>query len=316
MLLVFRRKSMTKKQAALSYGVIAVLLLLLYYPALVWLGKSWAIDPYYTHGFLIPPVAALLAWRQWRYVRIEPPVSGLSVDPPSESSLSRKGAPAWRPFLSRLSGLAWSGLLLIVASLGVAVWAMRWQNHVVVSFTLVSMLGGILLFLEGWLRVKRWLFPLLFLCFMIPLPFIDLASPWLEAFAAKSATTLARAVGIAAAHQGGEITLPSLTLVVGAPCSGLRSLVAMVTLSVGWVYIIEGRLVPKAVMLIAIVPLVLLSNVLRIFALLVVAVTLGEKAALTYYHDWSSPILFLVSLALLLVLGKVLGCSKVREDIF
>ncbi len=307
---------MTKRQATLSYGVIAALLLMLYYPALVWLAKSWAIDPYYTHGFLIPIVSALLAWRQWRYVRSEPPVSNLSVRHFSESPLSENGAPVGRLSLTRLSGLSWSGLFLIASSLGVAAWAMRWQNHVVVSFTLVSMLGGILLFLEGWLRVKRWLFPLLFLCFMIPLPFIDLASPWLEAFAAKSATTLARAVGIAAAHQGGEITLPSLTLVVGAPCSGLRSLVAMVTLSVGWVYIVEGRLVSKAALLIAIVPLVLLSNVLRIFALLVVAVTLGETAALTYYHDWSSPILFLVSLALLLILGKVLGCSKVREDIF
>jgi exosortase len=181
---------------------------------------------------------------------------------------------------------------------------------------LISLLVGILLFLEGWPRLRHWLFPLLFLAFMVPLPFVDLASPWLESFTAESATTLARLVGIAATHQGGEIALPNTTIVVGAPCSGLRSLVTMITVGVAWVYLVEGRLTAKAVMLAAVVPLVALSNVLRVTILLVVAVVLGEEAALTYYHDWSSPILFLMALGLLLVLGKSLGCSRIRDDIF
>lgn len=280
-------------QATVGYGMIAGLLITLYYPAMAWLARSWVVNPYYTHGFLVPPISVLLAWRQWHIVRKTPPARG--------------------PTLDRVSAL---GFILTTASLGAVVWAMRWQNYVVVSFTLVAMLLGILLFLEGWARVRRWLFPLLFLCFMVPLPFIDLASPWMETFAADSATSLAQLFGIAASHQGGEITLPALTLVVGAPCSGLRSLVAMVTVSVGWVYVVEGRLAAKTAMVIVIIPLVMLSNVLRILVLLLVAVYFGETAALTYYHDWSSPILFLVSLGLLLVLGKVLGCSKVREDIF
>ncbi|MGD8737788.1 MAG: archaeosortase/exosortase family protein, partial [Anaerolineae bacterium] len=72
----------------------------------------------------------------------------------------------------------------------------------------------------------------------------------------------------------------------------------------------------KAALLLAIVPLVALSNVLRIAILLVVAVVFGQEVALSYYHDWSSPILFLMALGLLLVLGKVLGCSRIRDDIF
>jgi exosortase/archaeosortase family protein len=90
----------------------------------------------------------------------------------------------------------------------------------------------------------------------------------------------------------------------------------MITVGVVWVYLVEGRPAAKALLLVAIVPLVALSNVLRIFILLVVAALFGEEVALTYYHDWSSPILFLMALGLLLVLGRVLGCSRVREDIF
>jgi exosortase len=275
------------RTAAVAYPLIVGLLLLLLYPALVWLFRSWLSNPYYTHGFLIPPIAALLAWRQWRYAAAEPRHGG-----------------------------TWIGISLTVASLAAIVWAMRWQNYFVVSLALVALLAGILLYLEGWARFKHWLFPVLFLAFMVPLPFVDLASPWLESFTAQAATALARLGGISALHQGGEITLPNTTITVGAPCSGLRSLVTMITVAVGWIYLVEGRLWAKALMLAAVVPLVILSNVLRIAILLAVAAFLGEDVALSYYHDWSSPILFLMALGLLLIFGKVLGCSRVRQDIF
>jgi exosortase len=267
--------------------VILGLLALLLYPAMVWLVRSWLSNPYYTHGFLVPIIAALLAWRQWRYLASE----------------SRQGG-------------NWIGIVVTVVGLTVIVWAMRWQNYFVVVLALVALLIGIILYLEGWSRLRFWLFPLLFLAFMVPLPFVDLASPWLESFTAQSATTLARLVGIEAIQQGGEITLPNTAITVGAPCSGLRSLVTMITVGVAWVYLVEGRPTAKALLLAAVVPLVAVSNVLRITILLIVAALFGEDVALSYYHDWSSPILFLMALGLLLVLGKVLGCWRVREDIF
>lgn len=275
------------KKALVAYTIIAVLLVLLAYPVLVWLVKSWLSNPYYSHGFLIPIISALIAWRQWRWFRAEP----------------RQGS-------------TWPGLILSVASLAVTLWALRWQNYVVASLALIGLLAGILLFLEGWPRLKRWLFPLLFLAFAVPLPFIDLASPWLESFTAQTAAALARLVGIEVVQQGGEIMLPNTTIVVGAPCSGLRSLVTMITVAVAWIYLVEGRWQAKAIMLIAVVPLVAFSNILRVAILLVVAVTLGEDAALSYYHDWSSPILFMMALGLMLFLGKLLGCSQIRDDIF
>ncbi len=275
------------RRPLVAYSIIAALMLLLAYPTLIWLVRSWLSNPYYTHGFLIPPIAGLVAWRQWRHLTAEP----------------------------RL-GNTWLGISLMVPSLALVVWALRWQNHFVAALGLVALLLGILLYLEGWLRLRHWLFPVLFLVFAVPLPFIDLASPWLESFTAQSATGLARLFGISALQQGGEIMLPNTTIVVGAPCSGLRSLVTMITVAVLWIYMTEGKLAAKAVMLVAAVPLVALSNVLRIAILLVVAVTIGEEAALSYYHDWSSPILFLMALGLLLALGRVLGCYRVRDDLF
>jgi exosortase len=279
---------MTKEKATLfTYSAIAVLLVLLSYPVLVWLVRTWLTNPYYTHGFLIPPLAGLLAWRQWRRVLSEP-----------------------------RHGLPWPGLLLTLVSLGTLVWALRWMNHVAAGLALVAAVAGILLFLEGWPRLRHWAFPLLLLALAVPLPYVDLASPWFEALTARYASGLARLVGIAAVQQGGEISVPGTRVLVGAPCSGLRSLVTMVTVGVGWVYLIQGHALAKAGLLLSILPLVAISNVLRVGLLLVVAVVWGQEAALTYYHDWSSPVLFLLALGLFLVVAKVLGCSRIRDDIF
>jgi exosortase len=275
------------KTAAIAYVTIAGLLLLLGYPALVWLVQSWLSNPYYSHGFLVPSIAALLAWRQWRHLSAEPRQAG-----------------------------GWPGIVIMVLGLAAIVWTMRWQTYFAAALSMVGLVLGIIIYLEGWSRARYWLFPLFFLVLMVPLPFVDLASPWLEAFTARWATVLAGSVGIAAIQQGGEITLSNGTIAVGAPCSGLRSLVAMTTLVVGWIYLVQGRLAAKALLLAAAIPLVALSNVLRISILLVVATLFGQEAALSYYHDWSSPLLFLIAVGLLLLLGKVLGCSRVRDDIF
>jgi len=270
-----------------AYLAISGLTLLLLYPALAWLVASWLSNPYYSHGFLIPPVAALLAWRQWPLLRAEP----------------RRGE-------------TWAGLGLTAASLAAIVWAMRWQNYVAVWLAAVALLIGVLLYLEGWLRLRHWLFPLLFLGLMVPLPFIDRLSPWFESLTARWATALASLAGIAATQQGGEIALPGTTIVVGAPCSGLRSLLAMVTVGLIWIYLVQGRPAAKALMVAAIAPLAIASNVLRIALLLVIAVWWGPEPALTYYHDWSGLVLFLVALGSLLAWGRVLGCYRVRDDIF
>jgi exosortase len=275
------------RTGSIAYAIIAALLAALAYPALAWLVQSWATSPYYSHGFLVPPLAALLAWRQWRHLKAEP-----------------------------RHGDTWLGIFITIAALAAVLWAMRWQNYLLASLALIALLGGILLYLEGRARVRHWLFPVLFLAFMVPLPFVDRASPWFESFTASTAAALAHLVGIPAVQQGGEISLPGTTILVGAPCSGLRSLVAMVTVAVGWIYLVEGRLAAKATMLAAVVPLAALSNVVRITLLIVIAAAFGQEPALTYYHDWSSPILFLLALGLLLVLGQVLGCARVRDDIF
>jgi len=278
---------LTRKTALAIYLLLAALLALLAYPAGVWLVRSWLTNPYYTHGFLIPPLTALLIWGQWRTLAAVP----------------RQGG-------------SWLGLVAAAVLLGVALWAQSWQNYAVVLWAVIGLAAALVLYLEGWPRLRLLFFPLLFLALAVPLPIVDRASPWFEAFTARWATGLAQRVGIQAQQMGGEIALPNTTVVVGAPCSGLRSLVTMITLAVGWIYIVQGRWWAKLILLVAVVPLAALANVLRVGLLLVVAQVWGADAALTYYHDWSSPILFLTALGLLLLAGRLLQCHRIRDDFF
>jgi exosortase len=203
-----------------------------------------------------------------------------------------------------------------MASLALLTWA-EWHSHYVLAcFAWIALLAGILLYLEGWARLKVWLFPILFLVLAVPLPVVDRLSPWLEAFTAWAAAGLVRLAGIPVYQQGGEISLPGSTIVVGAPCSGLRSLVALFALGLVWVYVVDGKLHCKLALLVSIVPLTLASNVVRIAILLALAVWRGTEVAMGYYHTWSSPLLFVLSVGLLLTLGKVLGCARPRDDLF
>jgi exosortase len=274
------------KKDLIAYVAIALLLVLLTWPALVWLWDSWLGNPYYSHGLLIPPVAAFLAWRQYRKVRQTP----------------RQGG-------------SWVAVVVAVLALASVLWTMLWQNYTFALLAALVLLAAALVYLEGWRRMWPWAFPWLLLAISIPLPFIDSLSPWMESFTAGASASAVRLLGVNVVQRGSELSLPGTTFIVGAPCSGMRSLVAMATLGLIWVYLVQGRAWAKGIMLAAILPLVLVSNGARVAIILALAHFSSVGAALTF-HEWSSPVLFVIALGLLVLLGRTLGCYRLREDIF
>ena len=116
--------------------------------------------------------------------------------------------------------------------------------------------------------------------------------------------------------NGAQVTLPNASLVVGAQCSGLRSIVTLLTLVALVVFLVEGSGKAKALLALSSIPIAVVGNVLRIASLLVVGNAWGVDAAFTYYHDYSGIVFFLSALGLLLLFSWVLGCREIREDIF
>jgi exosortase len=264
-------------------GVVAGILGLLFGPTLRWLVISWLGNPYYSHGFLIPLVAGFLAWRRKEVLRERSP-----------SNL---------------------GLLVVAAGVGVHLAVLPWRMYVVSALALIVVLWGLVLTFAGRRAARTLAFPFIFSALAIPLPWVERFSPPLEAFVARWATVCVRAIGVAASNIGSQVQLASQAFTVGAPCSGLRSIVALLTLTVLFIYIVRGPWWGKVTLLVAALPIAILSNLLRVSSLFWVADNLGAEAGLRYFHTFSSPVLFLTAFALLLVSSRVLRCTELRSDL-
>jgi exosortase len=270
------------KRPALAAALVGALLLALSYPTLRWLVNEWLTNDYYSHGWLVLPVSVYLAWRQW---------------PKGERTPANLG-------LIPLS----AGLLgYLVALLNKA--------HFLAALALILLLAGLVWFFLGARALRRLAFPLGFLVFMVPLPFVERASLPLQLLTGSCSTAVAQLVGVDATVHGAQVTLPNVDLVVGAQCSGLRSIVALFTLVAIFVYVVDGPWWGRLLLVISAIPVAILGNVVRVASLLWVADTFGAGAGMTYYHDYSGIVFFLFAFALLLLLSRAFRCREIRADI-
>ena len=273
-----------KLQNILGWGAALGLMGILAYPAAKWLVVQWLSNDYYSHGLLVPLVSAYFAWRAQRQRRDE-------------------SAPANAALALLIGGAA---LYLIGEALAASYLS---------ALALIALLGGLIGFLGSREMLRRLAFPLIYLVLAVPFPFVDGLAVGMGALTAGWASALARLLGVPAVNEGAQVTLPTCSLVVGAPCSGVRSLVSLLALATVWAYVVRGSRAARLALLIVAVPLAALTNLLRVTSLLWVADRWGVETALHYYHDFSGPVFFALGLAGLLAASWGLKCRDLRSDI-
>ncbi len=271
------------------YGIIGALvagglLVILFWPTLLWLSRQWSSNDYYAHGPLVPLVSAFLMWRRW-------------------------GAP------HPTRNATYIGLAVLFGGIGANIWAVSARAPYLSAICLIVVLSGLILFLRGADALYRLAFPLAFLIAAIPFPFVERASVPLQVVTAYWSTKLASLLGLEVIQAGSQLSLEGCSLVVGAPCSGLRSLVTFTSLVALLLYITRGTWFAKVALLALALPVALLVNVLRVTSLLAVAHLWGEEVALQYYHSFFGIVFYAISLSLLFLLVRVLKCHEIRSDI-
>ncbi len=275
----------TRKREIIGAVVILGLVAMLFSSTFAWLVYNWLNNSYYSHGFLVPLISGFFLWRRR---------DSLGQDKREPSNL---------------------GLVVLGISLTAYLVAQVWQAYHLSAFAFIVLLAGLALYFLGEKATQRISFPLFFLFLMIPLPLINRLSPTLEAFTAKLSTAAVRMLGVAATNLGSQVQLQNSSFVVGAACSGLNSIVALSTLVVIFVYILEGSHLAKTTLLIMAVPIAIVANVFRVSSLLVIADLFGAEAGMRYFHNYSSPVLFLLAFLLLILVSRLVGCSELRRDI-
>ena len=181
---------------------------------------------------------------------------------------------------------------------------------------MIVIIAGLVWYLLGTAALRRFAFPIGFLFFMVPLPFVEPLSVPLALLTGAVSAAIVRLFGVPIIINGAQITLPNAELVVGAQCSGLRSIVTLMTLVALVIFLLEGAWWKKLLLALSSIIIAAFGNIMRVASLLVVANTWGADAAFKYYHDYSGMVFFLSALALLLLFSWVLGCREIRDDIF
>ena len=264
-----RRQWVALALLAASFGAV-------YGQVLVRLAYDWWHDDNYSHGFLIPPLALYLAWDR----------------------RDRLSAAIVKPALS--------GLAVVLAGLAVLVAGRLGAELFITRVSVIGTLAGIILFLWGWRRLRVLIFPLAVLLLMIPIPaivFNEITFP-LQLWASRFGEATLTAAGIPVLREGNIIVLANTTLEVAEACSGIRSLVSLLTLGIMLGYFFERRQVARVLLAICTVPVAVIANASRVAATGIAAHYYGPAAAEGVLHTFSGWLVFIVAFCLLFGLQR------------
>ena len=271
---------------------IAAGLAFLYFTVLVKLENDWWHDENYSHGLLIPFVITFIVWQE------------------------RKQISEWeaRP-------ATWVGAIGISFSL-FALWAGTAGAELFVQrASLVLMLASIVVYFFG-LRFMRFVaVPLMLLVVSIPIPqivFNRITFP-LQLFASRCAVAAMSFFSIPVLRQGNVIELMPLgasepkKLAVVEACSGIRSLMTLVTLAMIYAYFSRPTSKGKffgtfrsVILVLAAVPIAILTNALRVSGTGVLAHYYGTRVADGFFHSFSGWVIYIVAALMLFATGWVI----------
>ena len=211
----------------------------LYASILAHLFLQWMNDSDFSHGIVVPIFALYVIWQDRKQ---------LSAIVPAPS---------------------WTGLPLVVLSMIVLVLGVLGADIFLPRVSLLILLAGLVILFQGRKFFRAVLFPWAFLILMIPIPALimnRITFP-LQLLAAKLAAALLELVGIVVLLQGNILTLASgQQLDVAEACSGIRSLLTLITLAIIYGYFTETRKWMRVVLVCLTVPIAVVANSFRVFA--------------------------------------------------
>ena len=276
-----------------------------YATVLAKLSHDWWADENYSHGLLIPFIIGYILW--------------VGRD---KFASARTDASVW------LGGAA-VAIALLTLWAGVAGAELYTQR-----ISLVLLVAGIVVYFWGLQLLKLILIPIFLLILAIPIPaiiFNKIAFP-LQLFASRCAVWSMQMLGIPVLRQGNVIELKPLNsfatkkLEVFEACSGIRSLMTLITLAVVFAYFTHpnsdpdhpgtGRygMLRSAIIVLAAVPIAILTNALRVSGTGVLAHYYGIQVADGFFHSFSGWVIYIVAFLMLFGVGWLLDRFRPRPN--
>jgi exosortase len=267
-------------------AVVVLLIGWLYWPILFHLAKQWSNDANFSHGFFVPAFSLFVLWQDRDRIAREP----------------RDPSP--------------SGLLIVILALVVLVAGVLGAELFLSRVSLLLLIAGLVIFFRGWHSFLAVLFPWAFLFLMIPIPeivFGQITFP-LQILASKVAALLLPLLGVPVLREGNVINLPAMPLEVVEACSGIRSLLSLVTLAIIYGYLVETRTWVRVALALASIPIAVAANSLRIVGTGLLVQYWDPDKAEGFFHIFSGWLVFVVALAMLFLFHRLLMIGRPQAN--
>jgi exosortase len=260
----------------LLFTLLAVSFMFLYRDVIAKLVTDWTIDENYSHGFLVIPIAVYLAWERR-----------------AQFSAAQRNP-------------TWFGLAVALGSIGLLLGGVLGAEVFTTEISMLGAITGSVLFLWGWSHLRVMMFPIAFLILMIPLPaiiFNQITFP-LQLLASQFGEKALELARIPVLREGNVIHLANTSLAVAEACSGIRSLISLLTLGVVYAYFTDSRGWVRSALVIATVPIAIVTNGFRVAGTGVAAHYYGSAAADSFFHTFSGWLIFVSAFLILLALQR------------
>ena len=268
----------------MRYRNVLVLLLIvwLYAAILVRLVLQWVgpnSDRNFQHGIFVPIFALYVLWQNRKQLTTIAP------------------APSW------------AGLPLVVLSMVVLVLGVLGADIFLPRVSFLILLAGLIIFFQGWTFFRAVLFPWAFLILMIPIPalIINRVTFPLQLLATRLSAALLELVGVVVLREGNIIRLVSGPLNVAEACSGIRSLLTLVTLAIVYGYLMETRTWVRVVLVCLTLPIAVVANSFRVFGTGLLMQSRFSDKAEGLPHAFAALLIFAVSMIMLFAMHRLIS---------
>jgi exosortase B len=174
----------------------------------------------------------------------------------------------------------------------------------------IPVICGCVVLLAGWSVLRVFAFPIAFLVFSAPPPgwMLDAGTVPLKAFVSDLVTEVLYSLGYPIAQNGVMIMIGPYQLLVKDACAGMNSIFALSAIGIFYIYAISrGSRVHNLILLLAILPITIAANFVRVLVLVLIAYYFGVDAVEGIFHDLTGIGLFIVAVAILLLLDACLS---------
>lgn len=268
--------------------LVSLVIIAIYFQVIIEMVAQWWDDSNYSHGFLIPIVSIYLIMQKKEKLQ----------------NIARKKS-NW-------------GLIFILVGAMIYIVGTAAAEFFTARFSLVIIIFGIVLFYYGKEFIKELWFPILFLLFMIPIPYVIYYSVTfpMQILSSQASSTVLQMLGMSVVRQGNIINLPTYSLEVVEACSGLRSLMTLSALGAAMAYMTHETKFGSILLFLFSAPIAIGANVFRIVVTGLGAYFISPKLAEGFLHEVSGLIVFLVGFISLAIAGTVINWIGDMKDYY